>query len=391
MGNTAYLCCSNFERTYPSFDNPKFRPEVHTLAGARQCVPLLWLALFRPDDLRTDVLLSEDGDDLGDAAPFARTSEALARLDAGVARLEKALPGIGPLAGHAELFREVFRKTRGKYVTIELEEIAWLARSRRGFDSQLRRSLAYLAGAQVRGARAALRALSGVDPKRRLVPPHELFARRRATKADLVACMTAVGTSFIREVPWEVVPEHLVEPPRPPRAPKLHESLYAALEAGDERAARGLLARGADPNASGRIALFTMHYVMWTKVGLGFADELVRAGFDLSKRRGGYTAIQWAIWGDAVDLVARLLELGASASQKDSFGRTALALCAHAGALSCLELFMKDADERAIRAAIRAGDKRLAKPVQAGTGTVAERARIRRALARLRAGAAAMS
>lgn len=50
MANRAYLCCSTFGRTYPSYQDARFKPERDTVAGAVSTVPLLWLALFRPSD-----------------------------------------------------------------------------------------------------------------------------------------------------------------------------------------------------------------------------------------------------------------------------------------------------------------------------------------------------
>ena len=116
MGNTAYLCCSDDERVQPSLE-AGYRPEVHTLAGARQVVPVLWLALFEPDDLRTAVLVDEDGGELTECAPLTRRSVALGRLDGAAARIEKAYPRIGPLAAHVAPFRDLLASAAGEYST----------------------------------------------------------------------------------------------------------------------------------------------------------------------------------------------------------------------------------------------------------------------------------
>jgi ankyrin repeat protein len=167
--------------------------------------------------------------------------------------------------------------------------------------------------------------------------------------------------SHIRNVPWKEVPEaEAAAAPKRSRGPKRHIQLHEALHGGDEKRARALLAQGADPNRRHATVEFTMQYVIWRRVGLSFARELVAAGFDLSKRRQGYTAMQKAIWADAADVVAELLELGASPTQPDAFRRDPLALSAHAGAFACVELFLRRGPEpRSIQRAIRAGDKRL--------------------------------
>ena len=51
MSNSAYLCCSPFDRIYPS-DEPEFDDREHYVAMCRDAVPLVWLALFRVGDLR---------------------------------------------------------------------------------------------------------------------------------------------------------------------------------------------------------------------------------------------------------------------------------------------------------------------------------------------------
>jgi hypothetical protein len=343
---------------------------------------VLWLALFDLHDLRTDVLPSDDGEDVRECAPLTRKVDALARFEGAVARIEKAYPRIGTLRAHAAPLRSMLNSARGRFVTIELDEIAWLARSRSGFDKRLSRALEYLSGSDIPRISRTLTSLSGVDPSRPLIPPTELFARSRPLKADLFQCMRVVGTSFLRDVPWEDAPEKQTKQ----RAPKLHQQLHEALEAGNEELARDLLERGANPNTTGgRDGLCcTMDYVRFGKVSFDMGHALVAAGFDLTKRRQGYTPLQRAIWHDQVDVVSGLLDLGASATQKDSFGRLPLSLAAHAGAVRCVELFLPDADDKAIRTAIRAAEKRLAKP-NVPPIAASEQRRIRRTIERLRA------
>jgi len=48
----AYLCVTPHEGVYPSEHYADFEPEEHILARAADITPLLWLAMFRPGDLR---------------------------------------------------------------------------------------------------------------------------------------------------------------------------------------------------------------------------------------------------------------------------------------------------------------------------------------------------
>ncbi|BCJ69542.1 hypothetical protein [Polymorphospora rubra] len=87
MSREAYLDVSPYESVYPSQHYADFEAEEHVLAGATDATPLLWLAMFRPRDLRS------------------------------VPVLERLLPG--PVSEHTELLREAMRWLPGAVVTIE--------------------------------------------------------------------------------------------------------------------------------------------------------------------------------------------------------------------------------------------------------------------------------
>lgn len=124
MANRAYLCCSPFERTYPSFENDAYLPQKHTLASSIDSVPLLWLGLFRPSDLRVDRLVAQ-GQVIEEPAPMAPTTKALEQLEAVVSRLQDTLPDVQWSAwASAVSFR--IGQSHMDWVTIELQEIAYL-------------------------------------------------------------------------------------------------------------------------------------------------------------------------------------------------------------------------------------------------------------------------
>ena len=120
MSVEAYLCVTPHEGVYPSEHYADFEPEEHILARAADITPLLWLAMFRPGDLR-DVPTRT-----GSAGELRRTREtalvtsrhqALTNLHASVAVLDRLLRG--SLSGHAELLHEAMRSMLGGTVTIE--------------------------------------------------------------------------------------------------------------------------------------------------------------------------------------------------------------------------------------------------------------------------------
>ena len=77
MGNYAYLCRSDLRRTNPSFANQRYAPARNTIACLRGGIPLLWLGLFHPTDLRTDRFV-DDGEPVLSRAPVVATRTALA-------------------------------------------------------------------------------------------------------------------------------------------------------------------------------------------------------------------------------------------------------------------------------------------------------------------------
>ncbi len=145
MSNLSYLCASDFNRIYPSFENPEFKPEQHTVACCVEGVPLLWIAMFRPDDLReAQFQVTRDGgevDTLRAWAPLAPRQKALDQLKAAVPLLNRLFADWGALDQHAQFLEETVDDAKGDLLTIELEEIEVLHREgdfRRRFENALR-------------------------------------------------------------------------------------------------------------------------------------------------------------------------------------------------------------------------------------------------------------
>lgn len=124
MSNYSYLCCSDFPRLYPSERFKAFVQEQHTIACDVNCVPLLWLALFRPSDIRSQRVRFE-GDDLPLTirAPIAECSVALTQLENSLPTLQQLFSVNGSLVQHAQRLGQALSESRGTYVTIEMIEV----------------------------------------------------------------------------------------------------------------------------------------------------------------------------------------------------------------------------------------------------------------------------
>jgi hypothetical protein len=202
MSNVAYLCCSDLERTYPSFQNPAYEPDEHTLAVGVYCVPMLWLCAFRTVDLRTDTF-EVGGTTITEPAPLTTRQDALGRLSESVPRLESALGlAAGALAEYGACVHELLTSAVGKYVTIELQEIAYLSKPD-VFYADVARALRVLAGDEIAGAGDAVLLGSDFDVKRQIHAPRTFFTLNGLEEGDYRNFECLLGASHERAVPWE--------------------------------------------------------------------------------------------------------------------------------------------------------------------------------------------
>lgn len=171
MSATAYLCVTGLMRLSPSSRDPRFDPVRNTIAQAAGTVPLFWMGLFRPGDLKRQAVRPIDGgpEDAAYAlAPIASVDRALSQLTQAVPALEALFgPKWGDVAGAARLFSRALLGTGLPYVTVELDEIE------AGFDplvyrERMRRILRWFDAPDREldkaGILAELGTMCGVDP-----------------------------------------------------------------------------------------------------------------------------------------------------------------------------------------------------------------------------------
>ncbi|MDN3355779.1 hypothetical protein [Actinomadura sp. DC4] len=205
MANRSYLFVGDHEGI-----NPGWRAGVpdlgqQVLAEDVYCVPLLWLAMFRPADLVTTTFPPEDPDDdegpIEATAPLAPKGRALAQLDAALPSLHEIFDGAGRLDDHAALLRQGVEEMPGRFVTIELYEIAVLI-DERTFYRDLRAALGGLDRPGPPG-RARLADLAQLREGRPFPPARLVLDGLDASDDDCWNHSRLLGVSFLRPVPWE--------------------------------------------------------------------------------------------------------------------------------------------------------------------------------------------
>jgi ankyrin repeat protein len=327
MSNTAYLCCNHFPDIYPNAQAKGYKPQQQTVACAVEHVPLLWMALFRKSDLQTAKIETDDGVIIA-TAPVTSLEQGLKQLAAAATRLEEVFSKNGPLHTHAALLEKALRGSGGKYVTIELDEIAALASSRKAFDQQLRDALQSLASGSTTDSKKRLVKLTHVDARRPFIAPAELMAQKKPTTADLANLECLLGTAHFRDVPWETVPKP--KKAAPGDVKRQSELLIDAIMKGNAAKARQAIEAGANPNAKGN---FQRSALAWAaeKGNVEIVKLLLEAGAATKSDE----ALVCAASEGHTAIVQLLLKHKASAASGE-----ALAVAAAHGAEDCVKLLL---------------------------------------------------
>ena len=122
MANRTYLCSSPSELIYPSFSQEGYDAEAQTIATDVYCIPLLWMAAFRPEDIKEHTF-SVDGQEIPAWAPLAKKTKALGQLKETEQYINEQFKNQGSLSEHIQLLAKAIEEAPHPYITIELEEI----------------------------------------------------------------------------------------------------------------------------------------------------------------------------------------------------------------------------------------------------------------------------
>lgn len=124
MSNHSYLCSSPLPGIYPSFADD-YDPDVQTLANDVYCIPLLWPALFTPEDFQ-QADFEVDGEIVTGRAPSASKKKVLETLRRRREGIVRAFAGIGDLAPYISMLEWVIEDAPYEYISIKMDEIAAL-------------------------------------------------------------------------------------------------------------------------------------------------------------------------------------------------------------------------------------------------------------------------
>ncbi|MEX2175090.1 MAG: hypothetical protein WD872_12065 [Pirellulaceae bacterium] len=202
MANRTYIVLTDTCTIYPSAIEPDFLPEKQTAAQGIYCLPLLWVAMFRIDDLKAQQFEME-GERVDLKAPLARTQKALAQLEAAQEILQTMFADQTSVMDYCALLREAVTGVQREWITIELDEVASMG-DPDTFFAYLELALRALGGEVPHGVgRTALLRLAELEPATRFPEIQLLMEQSRATNEESLTVSQILGCSWLRPVPWE--------------------------------------------------------------------------------------------------------------------------------------------------------------------------------------------
>ena len=211
MANRTYLAVSDFATIYPSYAVPDFDPATDVVAQAPYRVPLLWMGMFREQNVQQQSIDGELGS-IRMVAPMVELTTGLRQLRDAIEILDDLFES-GTLNEYYDLLSASMLTTDRQFVTLELEEVAYMFQPR-AFFGQLNLALRALEGGDaLEEGKQALFELSQLpsDQSKRSVPPARCLMDGDYTNEELANHAGLIGCQWIRHVHWEADLEIPVE------------------------------------------------------------------------------------------------------------------------------------------------------------------------------------
>lgn len=171
MSNKAYLYSSSAPLIYPYWHAEARGGGTNDCIGfVDGCIPLLWLWLFAPEDMRTETLMDDDGRPWVLNAPCVPCADGLARLQARRAFANRLFADNGGLDLHIDAFAAYLNGLPPQaYLSLDILELQYLEFDFQRLPRQLVAVWTQLA-AQDPAVKAGLLDLSTVIDDRRFLP-----------------------------------------------------------------------------------------------------------------------------------------------------------------------------------------------------------------------------
>ncbi|HEY2840032.1 MAG TPA: hypothetical protein VGJ26_12835 [Pirellulales bacterium] len=203
MGNRSYLCTSNVETLYPGRSDPEFDDKLQVIAGGSYTVPLLWMALFRPANMRSQ-RFEIDGESVLAQGPVVEKSVGLKQLAQAIPVVNRLFSTEGQVDEYAALLRSAIADAKGRYITIELDEIAALSDDDDGFYQKFTDALgSFEIERPIDADRTRFLEITEIEPHARFPPPRFLITGETATDDQIANHSRLLGAKWTMSLPWD--------------------------------------------------------------------------------------------------------------------------------------------------------------------------------------------
>ena len=194
MSNKAYLHLSDSPRPLPGRTDANVKDNESVVLCCDVCVPLLWLAMFRPEDMRQDSIAGSEGP-FEFQAPLVERELALSRLEGAGERFNAILGTDWNFKPLETALKDYLLHRPGRHLSLDVLEL--------DACEALAAAVSIYAQAGGEGAREALVELTTVMPERpALLDPTRPEAMDAAEPEDFFNLMRCIGYGWYEDVPW---------------------------------------------------------------------------------------------------------------------------------------------------------------------------------------------
>lgn len=144
MSSRCYLATSNLDTIYPSFVEEKYDAAEQTLCTDVDSIPLLWMGLFREENIRRETFEVE-GTSVTVEAPVVEREKGLQQLRSSLYFFNKMFARDGQLDDFVAMLIKAVSGVSSKYITLEMQEIALMFDDDQWFYDEFRKALKSIA------------------------------------------------------------------------------------------------------------------------------------------------------------------------------------------------------------------------------------------------------